>query len=246
MEKATKKILVIDDERDVTRAVSLTINLQEPMWQVITAHSGEQGLDLLEEHSPDMVLLDLQMPDLHGFDVLQRIRLFSDVPVIILTVRPDELDKVRGLQLGADDYIVKPFGHLELLARVRSVLRRTAGFVSSSEPPFLLGDLQIHWDQHRVFLRGEPVRLTSTEYRLLEILARNAGRVIPNEVLLSRIWGTDAVDETDYLKTYVHRLRAKLEDDPTQPRYLLTERGTGYWISRPSATSGQKESSSKI
>ena len=97
-----------------------------------------------------------------------------------------------------------------------------------------------------MFLRGEPVRLTSTEYRLLEILARNAGHVIPNEVLLSRIWGTDAVDETDYLKTYVHRLRAKLEDDPTQPRYLLTERGTGYWISRPSATSGQKESSSKI
>ena len=235
MEKATKTILVIDDERDVTRAVSLTINLQEPMWQVIAAHSGEQGLDLLEEHSPDVVLLDLQMPDLHGFDVLQRIRLFSDVPVIILTVRDDELDKVRGLQLGADDYVVKPFGHLELLARLHSVLRRAAGFVGSSEPPFLLGDLQIDWDQHRVFLRGEPVRLTSTEYRLLEILARNAGRVIPNEVLLSRIWGADAVDETDYLKTYIHRLRAKLEDDPTQPRYLLTERGTGYWISRPSA-----------
>ncbi len=170
------KVLVIDDERDVTRAVSLTITLQEPTWQVLTAHTGEQGLELLDEHSPDAVLLDLQIPDLHGFDVLQRIRLFSDVPVIILTVRDDELDKVRGLQLGADDYVVKPFGHLELLARLRSVLRRAAGFAGPSEPPFILGDLQIDWNQRRVFLRGEHVRLTSTEYRLLERLARNAGR----------------------------------------------------------------------
>ncbi len=247
MEKATKKILVIDDERDVTRAVSLTITLQEPTWQVLTAHTGEQGLELLDEHSPDAVLLDLQIPDLHGFDVLQRIRLFSDVPVIILTVRDDELDKVRGLQLGADDYVVKPFGHLELLARLRSVLRRAAGFAGPSEPPFILGDLQIDWNQRRVFLRGEHVRLTSTEYRLLERLARNAGRVVPNEVLLSRIWGTDAVDETDYLKTYIYRLRAKLEDDPTQPRYLLTERGMGYWISRPSVeAAGEKMPRPKV
>ncbi len=182
------------------------------------------------------------MPDLHGFDVLQRIRLFSDVPVIILTVRDDELDKVRGLQLGADDYIVKPFGHLELMARVRSVLRRAAGYMGTVEPPFLLGDLRIEWNPRRVFLRGQPVRLTSTEFRLLEILAHNAGRVVPNEMLLSRIWGLDAADETDYLKTYIHRLRAKLEDDPTQPRYLLTERGTGYWMPRATVeAAGEKK-----
>jgi DNA-binding response OmpR family regulator len=232
VEKAIKRILVIDDERDVTRAVSLTISLQEPAWEVLAAHSGEEGLELLDRSSPDAVLLDLQMPGLQGFDVLERIRLFSDVPVIVLTVHDDELDKVRGLQLGADDYIVKPFGHLELLARLRSVLRRAAGYVGPSEPPFVLGDLRIEWNPRHVYVHGQVVRLTSTEFRLLELLARNAGRVLPNETLLSRIWGSDAADETDYLKTYIHRLRAKLEDDPTQPRYLLTERGTGYWMPR--------------
>lgn len=233
MEKATKTILVIDDERDVTRAVSLTLKLQEPTWQVLMAHSGEQGLELLATHQPDLVLLDLQMPDLHGFEVLQRLRLFSDVPVIILTVRDDELDKVRGLQLGADDYIVKPFGHLELLARVRAVLRRASGFSGPFETPFMVGELRIDWNQRQVFLRGEHVRLTSTEYHLLELLARNAGRVVPNETLLVRIWGAEAVDATDYLKTYIHRLRVKLEANPTEPQYLHTERGLGYWLASP-------------
>lgn len=233
MEKATKRILVIDDEPDVTRAVGLTITLQEPTWEVLTAHNGEEGLELVDQSAPDAVLLDLQMPGMHGLDVLSRLRLFSDVPVIILTVRDDELDKVRGLQSGADDYIVKPFGHLELVARVRSVLRRAAGSAGPLEPPLVLGDLRIEWSPRRVFLRGQAVRLTSTEYRLLEVLARNAGRVVPNETLLARLWGSDAVDEPDYLKTYIHRLRVKLEDAPTQPRYLLTERGVGYWMPRP-------------
>jgi DNA-binding response OmpR family regulator len=235
MEKATTRILVIDDERDVLRAVGLTISLQEPAWEVLTAQRGEEGLDLVETTDPDAVLLDLQMPDADGFELLQRIRLFSDVPVIILTVRDSELDKVRGLQLGADDYVVKPFGHLELLARLRSVLRRAAGHSTADEPPFAFGELRIDWGLHRVTLRGEPIRLTSTEYRLLEILAHNAGRVVENGVLLARIWGPDAQDETDYLKTYVHRLRVKLADDPAQPQYVRTERGTGYWMPRPGA-----------
>lgn len=235
MDKATKRILVIDDEPDMTRAIGLTISLQEPTWDVLTAHDGEEGLALLDQHSPDAVLLDLQMPNQHGFDVLKQIRSFSDVPVIILTVRDDELDKVRGLQLGADDYIVKPFGHLELVARLRSVLRRAAGVVGTSQPPLILDELRIEWNPRRTFRRGQLVRLTSTEFRLLEILAHNAGRVVPNETLLARLWGSDAVDETDYLKTYIHRLRVKLEDDPTQPRYLLTERGVGYWMPHPAA-----------
>jgi len=230
MEKATKKILVIDDEPDIRRAVSLTISLQEPTWEVLTASGGEAGLMTLDHQSPDVVLLDLQMPDLHGFDVLKQIRSFSDVPVIILTVQNDELDKVRGLQLGADDFIVKPFGHLELVARLRSVLRRATGHAGALETPFVLEDLQIDWNQHRVFLRGQAVRLTHTEYRLLELLARNAGRVVSNEALLSGVWGRDAVDEPDYLKTYIYRLRTKLEDDPAKPHYLLTERGEGYWM----------------
>ena len=200
---------------------------------MLTAQRGEDGLDLIESASPAVVLLDLQMPDADGFEVLGRIRLFSDVPVIILTVRDDELDKVHGLQLGADDYVVKPFGHLELLARLRSVLRRASGHVAADEPPFALDELRINWGLHRVSLRGEVVRITSTEYRLLEILAHNAERVVENATLLARIWGPDAQDETDYLKTYVHRLRVKLEDDPARPRYLRTERGTGYWIPRP-------------
>jgi len=232
MDKATQKILVIDDEPDVTRAVSLTITLQEPTWEVLTAHNGDEGLALLDKSSPDVVLLDLQMPGMLGFDVLSHIRLFSDVPVIILTVRDDELDKEHGLQLGADDYIVKPFGHLELVARLRSVLRRATGYPGPLEAPFVLGDLRIEWDQRRVFLRGEALRLTSTEYRLLELLARHAGRVVPYEMLMSRIWGAEVIDETGYLKTYVHRLRAKLQDDPAQPRYVLTAWGTGYWMPR--------------
>ena len=233
MEKATKKILIIDDEPDIRRAVSLTINLQEPTWDVLTASGGEEGLIALDQHSPDVVLLDLQMPDLHGFDVLKRIRSFSEVPVIILTVQNDELDKVRGLQLGADDYIVKPFGHLELMARLRSVLRRAACLMGSSEIPFVVEDLRIEWNQHQVFLHGQPVRLTHTEYRLLELLARNAGRILSDDALLSGVWGPEAVDQPDYLKTYIYRLRSKLEENPTRPRYLLTERGEGYWIPHP-------------
>jgi DNA-binding response OmpR family regulator len=233
MEKATKKILVIDDEPDIRRAVSLTISLQEPTWEVLTAPGGEEGMVALDYQSPDVVLLDLQMPDMHGFDVLKQIRLFSDVPVIILTVQNDELDKVRGLQLGADDFIVKPFGHLELVARLRSVLRRATCYAGSLETPFVVDGLQIDWNQRRLFLRGQPVRLTHTEYRLLELLARNAGRVVSNEALLSGVWGPDAVDEPDYLKTYIYRLRTKLEDDPAQPHYLLTERGEGYYILHP-------------
>ncbi len=239
MEKATTRILVIDDEPDVLRAVGLTINLQEPTWEVLTAQRGEDGLDLIESAAPDAVLLDLQMPDVDGFEVLERIRLFSDVPVIILTVRDGELDKVRGLQLGADDFVVKPFGHLELLARLRSVLRRAAGHASPDEPPFVLDDLRIEWGPHRVTMLGASVRLTSTEYRLLEVLAHNAGRVVENGVLLARVWGHDAQDETDYLKTYVHRLRMKLGDDPSQPHYLRTERGTGYWMPRAEPAPGQ-------
>lgn len=230
MLKAIKKILVVDDEPDVARAVQLTIQLQESNWVVITANSGERGLLLADTESPDLVLLDLAMPDLSGFQVLEQIRLFSDVPVIILTVRDDELDKVRGLELGADDYIVKPFGHLELMARIRSALRRAEGLVGKSEKPYVNGGLRIDFDRHQVTVGGEAVSLTSTEYHLLEILARNAGRLVSSETLLGRVWDRYAMENPDYLKVYIHRLRLKLKDDPAQPRYLHTERGKGYWL----------------
>lgn len=230
MKKASHKILIIDDEPDVTRAVTLTITVQEPEWQVISAHQGETGLDLVDTAAPDLVLLDLSMPGMHGFEVLEQIRLFSDVPVIILTVQDDELDKVRGLELGADDYIVKPFGHLELLARIRSVLRRVEGSPGPVERPFVNGELRLDFNRRRVMVGEKEVRLTSTEFRLLEVLARQAGRVMTSEVLLSRVWGRDASDDVDYLKAFIYRLRQKIEPDPTQPRYLYTERGVGYWL----------------
>jgi DNA-binding response OmpR family regulator len=230
MNKAIKKILVIDDEPDVARAIELTIRLQEPNWEVITANSGERGLILADTASPDLVLLDLVMPDLSGFQVLEQLRLFSSVSVIILTVQDDELDKVRGLELGADDYITKPFGHLELMARIRSALRRAEGLVGQPQKPYVNGGLQIDFERHQVVLDGKAVPLTSTEFHLLELLAQNAGRLVPNETLLGRVWGHYALDNADYLKVYIHRLRIKLEGDPAQPRYLHTERGQGYWL----------------
>lgn len=230
MKKAGTKILIIDDEPDVTAAVKLTINIQEPTWEVIEAQDGDQGLALAGQESPDLVLLDLTMPGLHGFEVLKQIRMFSNVPVIILTVADDELDKVRGLELGADDYIVKPFGHLELLARIRSVLRRAEGVSGPVEPILICGNLRIDFNRKRVAVGEREVKLTTTEFRLLEVLARNAGQVVPDELLLSRVWGPEAVDETDYLKVFTYRLRRKIEPDPANPRYLLTEWGVGYWL----------------
>ena len=230
MKKAIRKILVIDDETDVTRAVRLTIQLQEPDWEVIETHRGEQGLLAIDVEKPDLVLLDLVMPDMSGFDVLKEIRLFSDVPVIILTVQDDELDKVHGLELGADDYIVKPFGHMELMARIRSVLRRTEGLVGQADKPFVSGDLRIDFQRHQVTVNGKIIELTSTEYRLLEILAHHAGKIVSSETLLGRVWGHYAQENTEYLKVYVHRLRQKLEPNPAQPRYLHTARGEGYWL----------------
>ena len=232
MDRAFKKILIIDDEPDVTRAVRLTITLQEPSWQVVEVHSGEQGLLRVDSESPDLVLLDLMMPDMSGYDVLEQIRAFSRVPVIILTVRDDELDKVRGLELGADDYIVKPFGHLELMARIRSVLRRVEGVTGQPEPPFVSGGLRVDFARHWVTLDGEEIELTGTEYRLLEILARNAGQIVPTDTLLVRVWDDYARGNTDYLKVYVHRLRRKFKDDPAHPRYLHTARGVGYWLAK--------------
>ena len=176
------------------------------------------------------MLLDLSMPGMHGFDVLKEIRLTSTVPVIFLTVEDDELAKVRGLELGADDYIVKPFGHLELLARIRSVLRRAAGEAQPTEHPYVNGDLHIDFAHRRVTLRGEPVPVTNTEYHLLEVLAQNAGHIVENDVLLQRVWGYERGDEAESLKVFIYRLRQKIEPDPAHPRYLLTERGVGYWL----------------
>ena len=232
VEKATKKILVIDDEPDVTRAVRLTITLQEPQWTVIEANSADKGLLLLDTEDPDLILLDIRMKELSGFDVLEQIRLFSDVPVIMLTVRDDELDKVKALEMGADDYIVKPFGNLELLARIHSVLRRAEGIIGGSEKAYIRERLEIDFNTHRVFFDGREVKLTDTEFQLLSLLAHNAGKVVQSETLLGRVWGRYALD-SDYLKVYIRRLRKKIEPDPTSPKYIITVRGVGYYLVSP-------------
>ena len=224
------KILIVDDEPDVIKVIAMSFRMQQPAWEVISAQEGPEALELMEEERPDVVLLDVGLPDMNGFEVLKSIRLFSDVPVIMLTVHDDELSKVQGLELGADDYITKPFSHLELLARVRAVLRRIQSLPLVHEQPFTSGDIQVDFARREVTVRGQPVALTGTEYRLLYHLVRNAGRVMTHEALLARAWGREYTDEISYLKSYINRLRNKLEPDPHSPEYILTEYGVGYWF----------------
>ena len=224
------KILIVDDEPDVIKVISMSFRMQQPAWEVISAEDGPEALELLEQERPDVVLLDIGLPDMSGLDVLRSLRVFSDVPVIMLTVRDDELSKVQGLELGADDYVTKPFSHLELLARVRAVLRRTQSLPLAQEHPFISGDIHVDFVRHELSVRGQPVTLTGTEYRLLYHLVRNAGHVMTHEALLARVWGREYTDEMSYLKSYISRLRNKLEANPHKPQYILTEYGVGYWF----------------
>jgi DNA-binding response OmpR family regulator len=223
------KILVVDDAPEVIEAVTVSVSLQWRETEVIGADNGETALDLVEQEHPDVVLLDISMPGMDGFEVLRQVRAFSDVPVIMLTARDAVLDKVKGLELGADDYVTKPFDHLELLARVKALLRRfDMPQPVSRAPSFRGGDLTMDFAAREVRIGEEPVPLTATEYKLLYHLVRNAGRVLPHETLLAKVWGREYVDEIDYLRVYIRRLRRKLERDPEHPRHILTERGVGY------------------
>ena len=227
------KVLVVDDEPDMLKVITWSLKFQEPDWEVLTASEGEQALGLAAQESPDIVLLDVAMPEMSGFEVLRELRRFSDVPVIMVTVREDEVDKVRGLELGADDYVTKPFGHLELLARIRAVLRRAQIWPLVYEKPFICDDVRVDFVTREVTVAGRPVPLTNTEYKLLHYLVRNAGRVLTHEMLLAHVWGREYVDEIDYLRVYIGRLRSKLEPDPARPQYIFTERGVGYRFRRP-------------
>jgi two-component system KDP operon response regulator KdpE len=223
------KILVVDDEPDVIESVRLGFTLQWREVDVLGAATGEAALDAVEEQHPDIVLLDVGLPDIDGFEVLRQIRAFSDVPVVMLTARDDSMDKVKGLELGADDYVTKPFNHLELMARVKAVLRRLEMPAPASRAPsFRSGDLEVDFARQEARLRGERLELTPTEYKLLYHLVRNAGHVLQHGTLLAKVWGREYVDEVDYIRVYIRRLRDKLGDDPDRPRFIRTERGLGY------------------
>ncbi len=223
------KVLVIDDSPEVIEAVTISFTLQWRETEVIGAADGETGLDLIESERPDVVLLDVMMPGIDGFETLRRLRAFSEVPVIMLTAKDAALDKVKGLELGADDYVTKPFDHLELLARVKALLRRLSmPQPNSRAPSFVAGGIAVDFERQAVEIDGVPVALTPVEYKLLYHLVRNAGHVLPHETLLAKVWGREYVDEMDYLRVYIRRLRRKLETDPDRPRHILTDRGVGY------------------
>jgi two-component system, OmpR family, KDP operon response regulator KdpE len=228
------RVLVVDDEPDVVESVRLGFALQWREVEVLGAGTGEGALDLVEHEQPDIVLLDVGLPDIDGFAVLERLRLFSDVPVVMLTARDDAMDKVKGLELGADDYVTKPFNHLELMARVKAVLRRLdMPAPASRAPSFRSGDLEVDFARQEARLGGERIDLTPTEYKLLYHLVRNAGHVLQHGTLLAKVWGRDYIDEVDYIRVYIRRLREKLGDDPEHPRYIRTERRLGYRFLTP-------------
>ncbi len=222
------RVLVVDDDLPSVKMISFL--LREEGYDVVTAKNGPEALRLVDEAAPDLVILDVMMPHMDGLEVCQRIRRRTDLPIIFLSAKGETADRVAGLDLGADDYLPKPFEPAELLARVRAVMRRWEGF-SFGEPRTVLqvGDLRLDPINNRVIVSGRrEVELTPIEFRLLYVLARNAGRILSHEQLLSHVWGYDYEGYSNQVAVYMRRLRAKIEPDPEHPRYLLTARGIGY------------------
>ncbi len=221
------RILIIDD--DLTLLDLLKQSLEKAGYKVLTATNGIDGLGMVYKDKVDLIILDVMMPRMDGWETCNRIREISDVPVIMLTAKDKEADALKGFQCGVDDYVTKPFSFSELSARVRAVLLRTR-----RAPPdkrrhvYVFDELVVDADSSQVTLRGKPVSLTPTEFQLLLTLAENAGRILTHEQLLSQVWGPEYVGETGYVKRYIWYLRQKIEDDPSNPQYILTERGFGY------------------
>ena len=222
-----KLILVVDDEPRMRRFMQMNLDLEG--YRVIEAGNGLEAVNRVREDLPDLVLLDVMMPEMDGFEALRLIRQTSSVPVIMLTVKGEEDDRVRGLELGADDYVTKPFSPRELASRIKAVLRRTEMPAPVEQSIIKVDDrLQLDFNRRQVIVEGKEIKLRPTEYRLLYHLVNNAGWTLPHETLLAKVWGHEYRDETHYLRLYITYLRQKIEEDPANPKYILTERGLGY------------------
>jgi len=235
-ERNEVKVLLIEDSEEIVKAVSLSFKLRWPGAIFLSTDQGDDGIELAKSESPDIVLLDINLPDMSGFDVLESIRLFSDVPVIILTVRGEQIDELTGLEMGADDYIVKPFAPANLLTRARAVLRRSGirEVETAGLPPLVAGDLTINFDNRQISRGSEQTNLTPTEYKVLFCLARNEGKTVPQNVIKQQVYGSESryVDSAT-LKRFVYQLRNKLGDTADQPQLIFSERGVGYRFARP-------------
>jgi two-component system KDP operon response regulator KdpE len=238
------KILIVDDEQRLLDALTAGFQFQWQDAQVLTASTGSEGLEVFFGDTPDVVVLDVGLPDRSGFDVLKDIRRVSDVPVLMLTAAGDEMDHVRGLQLGADDYLVKPFSNLALMAHIQAVLRRAElPPPISAAPDFVAGDLTINFQAREVMSAGQIVRLTPFEYKLLFHLVRNAGRLMPHRALMERIWGADYEPSEHQLRVLVNRVRSKIEHGDM--RFIETERGLGYRFVRPEKAASDNASTER-
>ena len=227
MSEHHKLVLVVDDEPRMTRFIRMNLELEG--YRVMEAHTGLEAIDKVRTSLPDLVILDVMMPELDGFETLEMLREVSSVPVIMLTVRADEDDKVRGLGLGADDYVTKPFGARELASRIEAVLRRTEGPLKPEEAIIQIDDrLSVDLNRREAIVEGERIKLRPTEFRLLYHLIENAGWVVPYDMLLAKVWGYEYREEIHYLRLYITYLRQKIEPEPRHPKYIFNERGVGY------------------
>ena len=229
-------LLIVDDEPQIRRV--LTTTLSSHSYSVIEARTGPEALDKFRHDKIDLVLLDFNLPGMSGIETCAEIRRTSDVPIIMLSVRNSERDKVKALDAGADDYVVKPFGAEELMARVRAALRRAA--LVEPAPPFISSDLKIDFEKRSVEVKGQPVRLTPKEFELLRQLVMNQGKALSHRRLLQAVWGPDYGEETEYLRVFINQLRKKIEPDPRHPRFILTEPWVGYRFEPPQDSHGER------
>jgi two-component system response regulator VicR len=226
------KILIIEDDQQIVEAITLAFQIRWPEAKLVSSQQGEKGIELVENEKPDIVILDLGLPDINGYDVLKQIRMFSDIPILILTARTEESDIVKGLEWGADDYMIKPFRQLELLSRIKALTRRKSNV--DNESPLSIGSLNFNPVTSQLVFNQKEINLTPTEGRILHHLMRNAGQVVTHGSLSDAVWGEDYPGAVDSLKVYIRRLREKLEIEPQQPQLIVTKAGVGYLMIKPS------------